>query len=206
MARIIKLSSFKYVLDWYEIKDVEFDLDEYSYFYMEERLGNWYLCPYRRINNDEGKCSCCGNYWKYDTDKGIQLNDPVNAVLALGQKLKGYRSLHNNSHFPEVLEKLMASVQRVRDQNCVTNIPAEYWIEEHALENVWGNANFGENTNRRLIILDTLLKVASDFTTGHTAMTICKELGLIGKSGLTKKGRKVMYYFNKYKNSIERAY
>lgn len=79
-------------------------------------------------------------------------------------------------------------------------IPPEYQISDFEIDAVWGNANFGPRPDRRAIILDTLLKVAGGFHTGSTATSICQDLGLIGRSKteprLTKKGSRVMYYWN----------
>lgn len=105
---------------------------------------------------------------------------------------------HQKHH--DVLQTSFKALRALCDEPEPIKItPLEYWITEDELDKVWGNANFGENANRRLIILDTLLKVACNFGTGHTAIEICKALGLIGKSGalLTKRGRRVMYYLNK---------
>lgn len=108
----ITLKLFRYVLDWFEIKDREICLDDFAYFYLEHRLGDWYLCHYKYINDGEAACKTCGNYWGHSYSYDFQLVDPVDAILKLGQKLKGYRSLHSNEHFPEVLCKLMESVTK----------------------------------------------------------------------------------------------
>ena len=61
----------------------------------------------------------------------------------------------------------------------------------------------GENANKRKIILNALQQVAADYSTGSTARRICQELKLIGDprnpydAKLTKKGRRVMYHWNK---------
>ena len=81
-----------------------------------------------------------------------------------------------------------------------TEIPEEFLIMDEQILAAWGNANFGENTNHRQIILDTLLKIAGGYSTSHTALSICRDLGLVGRGKhvtLTKRGCKVMYHWNK---------
>lgn len=84
----------------------------------------------------------------------------------------------------------------------MSDIPEEYQISDEEIDRVWGNANFG-GRNKRQVILETLLQISGDFSTGHTAMCICQELGLLGVGTsrklpkLTKKGKRVMYYWNK---------
>lgn len=87
-------------------------------------------------------------------------------------------------------------------QHTPGEIPKDYQIPDAELDRVFANANFGDRTKRQ-IVLETLLQHAGGFTTGHTAMVICQELGLLGKHyngvcRLTKRGKRVMYYWNKY--------
>lgn len=71
-------------------------------------------------------------------------------------------------------------------------------VSDETLNYAWGNANFG-SSNKRDVIFDTLLKVTAGYHSGHTAMTICTELDLIGgytsgsKIFLTGKGREYFY-------------
>lgn len=86
----------------------------------------------------------------------------------------------------------------------MSDMPEEYKISDDDINRAWGNANFG-GRDKRQVILETLLQIAGDFSTGHTAMCICQDLGLLGtkSSGrlpsLTKKGKRVMYYWNKHR-------
>jgi len=72
-------------------------------------------------------------------------------------------------------------------------------ITDGEITEAWGYANFGENVDKREIIQETLLQIAGGFSTGHTAMSICKDLDLVTggstsrPSNLTKKGKRVMY-------------
>jgi len=64
-------------------------------------------------------------------------------------------------------------------------------ITDEELNKAWQFANFG-NIPKRDVIIDTLTKVAQGWGTGHTAMCIVKELGLVwdknGRDGLSDKG------------------
>lgn len=89
-------------------------------------------------------------------------------------------------------------------KDALDNIPEQYQISDDEINAVWGNGNFGDFCDQRDVILETLLKYASGYTTGHTATVICQELKLLGRGSrcsggmnLTKKGKKVMYHWNK---------
>jgi hypothetical protein len=79
-------------------------------------------------------------------------------------------------------------------------IPEEYQISDDDILAAWGNANFGAEINYRQIILKALLQLAGGYSTGHTALSICRDLKLVGNGfhpNLTSKGRKIMYHWNK---------
>lgn len=64
---------------------------------------------------------------------------------------------------------------------------------------VFHGTNFGAARDERKIIADTLLKIAGDYSTGHTAMMCCIELGLIKRGKrqiphLTKAGKKYLFW------------
>lgn len=71
-------------------------------------------------------------------------------------------------------------------------------VTDEEVETAFGGTNFGAMRDHRQIIADTLLKIAGDYCTGHTALTCCQYLGLIGKSKrsarLTKKGRRYLFW------------
>ena len=74
-------------------------------------------------------------------------------------------------------------------------IPSDL-ITDKAIDNVWGNANFGEklNSNRRNVVDNALFKTACGYSNGHTAQCIIEELKLVGKNNnLTKLGREYLY-------------
>lgn len=68
-------------------------------------------------------------------------------------------------------------------------------ITDAELSQAWGNAKFGD-VSKRDVIIETLKKVAQAWGTGHTAMCIVKELGLVeqrnGHVGLSDKGLKYL--------------
>lgn len=69
----------------------------------------------------------------------------------------------------------------------------EQILSDDQINVAWGNANFGD-TPKREIIANALLKYASEYGTGHTAVCICRELGLITQQcKLTKKGKQYLY-------------
>lgn len=82
-------------------------------------------------------------------------------------------------------------------------------VTDAEIDAVWGNANFGP-CPRRQIISDTVLKIAGGYDTGHTALIICQELGLLGRSKdperrtLTKKGKRYLYWAYRGLNEVER--
>lgn len=61
------------------------------------------------------------------------------------------------------------------------------------VDEAWGNANFGHKLNgqRMDVVRGSLLKWASDYSTGHTAFSILLELDLITeRRRLTSRGRR----------------
>lgn len=52
-------------------------------------------------------------------------------------------------------------------------------MTDEQIEKAFEGNRFGENPNYRQIIVDTLLKVSIGFSTGHTAICICRELSLL---------------------------
>lgn len=81
-------------------------------------------------------------------------------------------------------------------------------VSDEEIAKVWGNANFGERSNKRDIIAETLLNYAGGFSTGHTAKTICIELGLLAKvknnNGVkfTSKGKRYLFYAHENKHRL----
>ncbi len=67
-------------------------------------------------------------------------------------------------------------------------------ITDAELDSAWGYANFG-SCPKREVVKDSLLKCLGGYTTGHTAKSIMKELGLVyaNKWDLTKKGKEYLY-------------
>lgn len=74
-------------------------------------------------------------------------------------------------------------------------------ISDEALDQAWGNANFGE-MSKRDVIKGALLKCVAGYYTGHTAKCILIELKLVyaNKWEITKRGGK--YLFAAYHDGI----
>lgn len=73
----------------------------------------------------------------------------------------------------------------------------EQIITDEQLNEAWGNANFGERFTKREVVANSLLKYASGYSTGHTALCICQELGLVTQQGkktvLTLHGKRYLW-------------
>ena len=66
------------------------------------------------------------------------------------------------------------------------------------VESVWGSANFGPklNGNKMDMVRGSLLKWASDYSTGYTAFSILLDLGLMTENRrLTTRGRRQLWEF-----------
>lgn len=102
---IVKIKKFKYVLDWYDITEVEINLDDFAFFEMQHRCGTWYLMHYVM----EGDSCRSKNVFEHD----FQPENPRDAIEALGGKLKKFSSLHNGGTvFIEALKVLIAGRPR----------------------------------------------------------------------------------------------
>lgn len=74
-------------------------------------------------------------------------------------------------------------------------------VSDEQINNAWGNANFGEETSKRGIIANGLLKYACGYHSGYTLQSILKQLGLLTiQLSLTKKGKE--YLFTHYSNGL----
>jgi hypothetical protein len=82
----VKLKRLRYVLDWFEIDDIEIATDDFAFFKMQFRCGNWFLMHFVA---DKGKVK---NAYGHD----FQLSDPWEAVLKLEGKIKAFESLHGS--------------------------------------------------------------------------------------------------------------
>lgn len=68
-------------------------------------------------------------------------------------------------------------------------------VTDQQIAEVWGNSNFGDISPRE-VVNNSVLKYAAGYATGHTAMCILHELGLLNKHSetLTKKGKEYLFY------------
>jgi hypothetical protein len=122
MADIVNIEKFKYVLDWYDVEDVEIDLDEFYCFEMQFRCGYWYLL-YHVL--EKGKLR---HVYEHD----FNLNQPKEAVRVLGKKLTKFSSLHGGGeaflkHLVGILPKKVEELTegKVRGQDAIKKLADE---------------------------------------------------------------------------------
>lgn len=72
-------------------------------------------------------------------------------------------------------------------------------ITDEQISDAWGNADFGQDVDKRDVVANAILKYASGYATGYTILQICKELGLATKNyELTSFGKLYLYaHFSK---------
>jgi len=104
---IVTVKSFKHVLDWFDIKDVQINIDDFYCFEIQERLGNWYLQHF--ILEDNRRKAV------YQHD--FQLSEPWVAVAVLGKKIKAFNSLHGSVKFTEELSSLLCRADKYKLTN-----------------------------------------------------------------------------------------
>ncbi len=68
-------------------------------------------------------------------------------------------------------------------------------VSDEDLIATFAGTNFGKSEPRE-ILDSTILQLAGGWSTGHTALSCCRELGLVGYNSqtLTKKGKRYLYY------------
>ena len=101
-------------------------------------------------------------------------------------------------NIPFVSSRLFAKAEgdKMTQENDACRRAFEEMVTIEDIESVWGNANFGDNTDKRGIVNDTLLKYMGGYSSGQTATCICQELGLLTKKRiLTKKGGRYLYEY-----------
>ena len=83
----VSLSRHRYSLDWFTVDQVEVSLDKCWHYEMQFRLGCWYLV-HHQYDKDQGK-------WLDRFDLDFRLDDPVDAVVKLGENIFRFSKLHN---------------------------------------------------------------------------------------------------------------
>ncbi len=84
IVNTVKIKRFHFVLDWYDIDDVEIDLDKFVFFEMQFRCGSWYLLHY--VYEDKKFRQA----YEYD----FELFRPKQALKTLGKKVNKFSALH----------------------------------------------------------------------------------------------------------------
>jgi hypothetical protein len=98
---IATVKEHRYVLDWFDIRDVEIDLDAFAFFELQLRTGqDWYLMHYV-MEPDSCRAK---NVYKHD----FRCSNPSEAVNALGDNLKRFScSCNGGKYFTDNLEILL---------------------------------------------------------------------------------------------------
>lgn len=103
MSDKVLITRHRYVLDWFEHKDIEIDLDDHSHFIFEFRLGSWFLISEKwDVDSQEF-------IRKIDGDMGsFELARPSDAYEKLAKKTREIRILHScGDHFTEAVKRLI---------------------------------------------------------------------------------------------------
>lgn len=100
--KTVAIKRFRYSLDWFTVDDVDCEVGNGFSYEMQFRLGSWYLTgKYYDYKNEE---------WRDDFTKSFQLENPADAVIALGDSLREFSRLHNCDHLTKHLSKLLKDV------------------------------------------------------------------------------------------------
>lgn len=100
--KTVAIKRFRYSLDWFTVDDVDCEVGNGFSYEMQFRLGSWYLTgKYYDYKNEE---------WRDDFTKSFQLENPADAVIALGDSLRAFSRLHNCDHLTKHLSKLLKDV------------------------------------------------------------------------------------------------
>lgn len=109
---IIKLERYRPTSDWFEIKEVEVDLNSEFYFEMQFRLGSWFLMHFKRDEKTGRLVSA------YEND--FELSRPHEAVLKLGKRIRAFTKLHEcelSQHVFELMQKANALKSKEKISN-----------------------------------------------------------------------------------------
>ncbi|MFO3907169.1 hypothetical protein AAHD62_22020 [Enterobacter hormaechei] len=90
----VSLSRHRYSLDWFTVDQVEVSLDACWHYEMQFRLGCWYLM-HRQYDKSQEK-------WLNRSELDFRLDDPVDAVMKLGERIYRFSKLHNSILSKEV--------------------------------------------------------------------------------------------------------
>lgn len=100
--KTVKVSRFRYSLDWFTIDDVECEIGNGFSYEMQFRLGSWFLMgKYYDYKAEK---------WLEDYSKSFQLDSPADAVIALGGNLTRFSRMHNCDNLTKHLTELLKDV------------------------------------------------------------------------------------------------
>ena len=120
-SNIVKLRTYEYSIDWSYEREVEINLDEYSFFECDYRLGGWHLIGHKcnketyEWTSEELSIHFCylmdiaefiykANKYMYEKTKGYQ-----------SCKVSRFNNLHYDGNFYEALQKLFGAVAKIEE-------------------------------------------------------------------------------------------
>lgn len=113
MAEIIKATFGSVCFEWYDWKEKEIDIDKYSGFTVEYRLGSWYvLGHYYDKDYDKWKTENIG-------DGEISISSLVPFIIDVESRdkyIKAYSNLHCWSGFTDKLCWLLSELQKEKEK------------------------------------------------------------------------------------------
>lgn len=102
---VVKVKKITYKSDWFEIKEVEINLDDFYRFEIQYRLGSWYLLHFVLKGSEVVSA----------TEHDFQLNKPWIAVDQLGHKITGFDNLHGvDSRFARSLSRILILAEQYK--------------------------------------------------------------------------------------------
>lgn len=132
--------------------------------------------------------------------KLVPLEPTDKMLLAAYDSVDGYEELEEDLGMTLSYKAMLKVAPTPQSVSAPDEMNKDTWRQEaiklvpdDAVEKAFKGTNFG-SSDPRSIIAETLLQLSADYSSGHTATVICRELGLYGKSGLTKKGRRYLHH------------
>lgn len=120
-SNIVKLRTYEYSIDWSYEREVEINLDEYSFFECDYRLGTWHLIGHKfdretyKWTTEELSIHWCfvmdvaefiykANKYMYEKTNGYQRC-----------KVSRFNNLHYSEEFYEALQRLLNAVAKIEE-------------------------------------------------------------------------------------------
>lgn len=130
-SNIVKLRTYEYSIDWSYEREVEINLDEYSFFECDYRLGSWHLIGHKC---DKGtykwEAKELSIHWCYLMDiaefiykANKYMQEKTNGSQSC--KVSRFNSLHYEGNFYKELQRLFNAVAKIEEadkkesENCL---------------------------------------------------------------------------------------